>query len=57
MFWAIVVSAASSTSDNFMVGELSARYRMGESAGLTFWNVGGVGISGGSCSPAAVIAA
>src|SRR5205807_9363721 len=57
MFWAMVVSAASSTSESFIVGELSARYRMGESAGFTFWNVGGVGICGGSCPPAAVIAA
>src|SRR5215510_11661905 len=30
---------------------------MGESAGFTFWKVGGVGISGGSWPPAAVIAA
>src|SRR4029077_16116067 len=30
---------------------------MGESAGFTFWKVGGVGICGGSWPPAAVIAA
>src|ERR1700746_3871176 len=30
---------------------------MGESAGFTFWKVGGVGISGGSWPPAAVMAA
>src|SRR5581483_4937544 len=29
---------------------------MGESAGFTFWKVGGVGICGGSWPPAAVIA-
>jgi len=56
-FWAMVVSAASSMSDSFIVGELSARYRMGESAGFTFWKVGGVGISGGNWPPAAVMAA
>src|ERR1700739_413727 len=30
---------------------------MGESAGFTFWDVGGVGISGGSWPPAAGMAA
>ena len=31
------------------VGELSARNSTGWSAGFTFWNDGGAGISGGSC--------
>ena len=53
---AIVVSAASSTCDSVRVGELSAKYRIGESAGFTFWNDGGVGICGGSWPPAFDIA-
>ena len=35
-----------STCDSGSVGELSVRNRIGESAGLTFWNDGGDGMSG-----------
>ena len=45
--WAIEVSAYSSTVDNGSSREWIDRYRIGWSAGLTFWNDGGLGISGG----------
>ncbi len=48
MRWASSVSAYSSTVESGSVGELSARYRTGESAGLTLRKVGGVGIVAGS---------
>src|SRR5579885_874033 len=57
MRWARYVSAYSSTIEIGIVVELSDRYRMGESAGLTFRNVGGLGIPGGNCDSVAVIAA
>src|ERR1700686_203026 len=53
---AIVVSAASSTCDSFRVGELSARYRIGWSAGFTLRNEGGVGRGDGGCPGAGVMA-
>src|SRR5512138_2056066 len=46
----------SSTWESFSVGELSARYRMGWSAGFTLRNDGGVGMLGGRFPPAWVIA-
>src|SRR5512146_1114798 len=44
-----VVSAASSIWGSDKSGELSAMYRIGESAGLTLRKEGGLGISGGNC--------
>ena len=44
---AMVVSAASSTCESFSVGELSARYKIGWSAGFTLRKEGGVGMLGG----------
>ena len=52
-----LVSAYSSTVESGSVGELSARYRMGWSAGFTFWYEGGVGMPGGSWGAAAAMAA
>ena len=43
-----LISAYSLTSESGSVGELSVRKRIGESAGFTFWNDGGAGMSGGS---------
>src|SRR5690348_5158541 len=56
MRWAIMVSAYSSMVESGRVAEYSSRYMMGESAGFTFWNEGGVGMPGGICDPARVMA-
>ena len=50
------VSAYSSTVESGRVGELRARNNIGESAGLTFRMVGGLGMFGGNCRWAAVMA-
>src|SRR6185369_11229379 len=52
---AMKVSPYSSSVESGSVDEVSARYMIGESAGLTFWYDGGAGISGGSCRAAAAI--
>jgi hypothetical protein len=57
MRWDIAVSANSSTTESGSVGELSAIYRTGWSAGLTFWYVGGYGKFGGSSFAAFAIMA
>ena len=49
--------AASKTSDSGSVSLVSARMRVGESAGFTLRYVGRVGRSGGSSPPAAAMAA
>ena len=49
MRWLIAVSAYSFSSDSGIVGEVSVRIRIEPSAGFTFWNEGGVGMSGGNC--------
>lgn len=53
MRWAIIDSAYSLTSDKGRVAELSARIRMGSSAGFCFRKEGGFGMSAGSrrCTP------
>src|SRR5260370_24474327 len=48
MRWAMRVSAYSSSTQRGSVLEVTARYRMGWSAGFTLVNVGGVGMPGGS---------
>src|SRR5260370_31765778 len=46
--WGMRVSAYSSRTQRGSVLEVTARYRMGWSAGFTLVNVGGVGMPGGS---------
>src|SRR5258707_15729026 len=46
------VSAYSSTVERESVGEESAMYKIGWSAGFTFWYEGGAGIPLGSCREA-----
>ncbi len=46
--WATLISAYSLISDSGSVGELSARNRIGMSAGFTLRSDGGDGMSGGS---------
>ena len=53
---AIVVSAYSSSSHRRMVGEVSPRNMMGESAGFTLRNDGGLGMPGGSSGMASAMA-
>src|SRR5262249_58819081 len=53
---AIMTSPYSSSSESGSVAEVSVRYRIGWSAGLTFWKDGGAGMFGGSWRAAAAIA-
>src|SRR5690348_15115777 len=50
-------SAYSTTCESGSAGDVTGRKRVGESAGLTLRNVGGVGMLGGDWFVAAVIAA
>jgi len=56
MFWPSIVWPYSSSADSGKVAELGAKRRIGESAGLTFWNVGGVVIDVGNWRVALAIA-